>query len=180
MKPIFAAAAALMICVPLLAGATEDGTGPALLAPGLILPEIDAERGRRLFAEKGCVVCHSINGLGGDHAPALDAASMEALMNPFEFAARMWRGAQAMLEQQEAELGGRIDLTGEDLADIIAFTHDAQEQEKFSMADIPHEMQDLMRHGGDDHHDDGAMDDHHEKDDGDDDHHDDGDGHSHD
>ena len=47
-----------------------------MMATGLILPEMNSEEGRRLFAEKACVVCHSINGVGGTDAPMLDAEFM--------------------------------------------------------------------------------------------------------
>ena len=98
-----------------------------MMASGLTMPEMDAAECRRLFAEKGCVVCHSINGVGGTDAPMLDAEFMDNPMNPFEFAARMWRGAEAMVELQRDELGGVIELNGEELAAIIAFVHDAEE-----------------------------------------------------
>jgi mono/diheme cytochrome c family protein len=132
-----------------------------MMAPGLMMPTMDAARGRVLFAEKGCVVCHSVNGVGGEDAPMLDADTMDEIMNPFEFAARMWRGAGAMVALQEDELGGQIDLTGQELADIIAFVHDASEQKKFSEADIPHEIEEMMHHEGEeDHHKEGEEDDH--------------------
>ncbi len=132
-----------------------------LMAPGLIMPTMNAERGRALFASKGCVVCHSINGVGGEDAPMLDAEFMDGVMNPFEFAARMWRGAGAMVALQEDELGGQIDLTGEELADIIAFVHDAEEQKKFSMTDVPEAIENMMHHEGEeDHHEEGEEDDH--------------------
>lgn len=114
-----------------------------MMGPGLMMPSMDAARGRKLFASKGCVVCHSINGVGGDALP-LGAATMSLPMNPFEFAARMWRGAEAMVMLQREELGEPIALTGQELADIIAFVHDAEEQKKFNEADIPHQMEDLM------------------------------------
>lgn len=132
-----------------------------VMAPGLMLPSMDAARGRALFAEKGCVVCHSFNGVGGEDAQMLDAEFIDEVMNPFEFAARMWRGASAMVALQEDELGAQIILTGEELADIIAFVHDAQEQKRFSEADIPEEIEEMMHHEGeDDHHAEGEDDDH--------------------
>ena len=42
-------------------------------ARGLLLPYINPALGRKLFASKGCVVCHAINGIGGEDAPPLDA-----------------------------------------------------------------------------------------------------------
>ncbi|MCB2093561.1 MAG: c-type cytochrome [Rhodobacteraceae bacterium] len=132
-----------------------------MMSSGLILPKLDATKGRELFAAKGCVVCHSINGVGGEDAPALDAEYMDLPMNPFEFAARMWRGAPAMVEAQEDEIGGQIEFTGEELANIIAFVHDADEQKKFSESDIPGNIEGMMHHmGEEDHHGDGETDDH--------------------
>jgi cytochrome c len=126
---------------------------------GLMMPMMNPARGRELFASKGCVVCHAVNGVGGEDAPPLDADTMPQVMNPFEFAAKMWRGAQAMIYLQQEELGAQIDFTGEELADIIAFVHSPDEQAKFSEADIPPRIKDLMHHMGEeegeaDHHDD--------------------------
>ncbi|WP_201455790.1 c-type cytochrome [Tropicimonas marinistellae] len=164
MKQTIPALVALGLLSATPALATHGGqhsAAEAMLAPGLAMPEMNAERGRALFASKGCVVCHSINGVGGADAPMLDAASMDEVMNPFEFAARMWRGAGAMVALQEDELGGQIELSGEELADIIAFVHDPAEQKRFSMADVPHEIEEMMHHEGeDDHHEDGEEDDH--------------------
>jgi mono/diheme cytochrome c family protein len=114
------------------------------LSAGLIIPRMDAVAGRSLFASKGCVVCHSINGVGGEDAPPLDAEYMDTPMNPFEFAARMWRGAEAMVILQREELGDVIELTGEELAAIIAFVHDADEQATFSEQELPEHIADLV------------------------------------
>lgn len=115
-----------------------------MMSPGLIVPTMNPSNGRKLFAEKGCVVCHSINGIGGDDAAALDASTMPPMMNPFEFTAQMWAGAPAMIEMQKEELGEQIEFTGQELADIIAFVHDADEQKKLSEADIPPKIKKLM------------------------------------
>lgn len=119
-----------------------------VLENGLAIPAFDPELGRRLFASKGCVVCHSVNGIGGEDAPEFSAEYMDSPMNAFDFAAGMWRGAPAMIAMQEEELGEQIELSGEELAAIIAFVHDAGEQAKFSQADIPHDIEELMHGGG--------------------------------
>jgi len=111
---------------------------------GLVLPPMDPVRGRELFVETGCVACHSVNGVGGDIGPAMDAAEMPSPMNVFEFAARMWRGAAAMTVMQEEELGGVIDLTGQDLADLIAFAHDDEEQKKLTEDQIPERFREML------------------------------------
>jgi len=113
---------------------------------GFLMPYIDPARGRKLFASKGCVVCHSINGVGGDDAPSLVSDDDLPAVNPFEFAASMWRGASTMIPMQEDELGEQIEFTGNELADIIAFIHTREEQQKFSEDDIPSRIKKLMGH----------------------------------
>ncbi len=143
----------IVILVAAFAGpswADSHDTHMEMMTSGLIMPEMNAVEGRRLFASKGCVVCHSINSVGGTDAPMLDAEFMDTPMNPFEFAARMWRGAEAMVELQRDELGGVIELNGEELAAIIAFVHDADEQKKFSQDDIPEKIETMMGHMEDD------------------------------
>ncbi len=104
---------------------------------GLALPPMDSHRGRKLFLDKGCVVCHSVNGVGGVVGPSLNAADMPHPMNAFEFAARMWRGAPAMIQMQQDLLGEVISLSGQDLADLVAFAHDEAEQSELETEQIP-------------------------------------------
>jgi len=111
---------------------------------GIAMPPMDAERGREVFVQKGCVACHSVNGVGGDLGPALNAADMPSPMNSFEFAARMWRGAGAMIALQEDLLGEAISLDGQDLADLVAFAHDAEEQAKLTEDQIPERFHSLI------------------------------------
>jgi mono/diheme cytochrome c family protein len=115
-----------------------------VLENGLAIPSFDPVKGRKLFATKGCVVCHSVNGIGGQDAPSLEHDTMEHPMNAFDFAARMWRGAGAMIMMQEDELEGQIELDGDELAAIIAFIHDEEEQLKFTEEDVPHDMRHFM------------------------------------
>jgi cytochrome c len=131
---------------------------PTRLAPGLTIPAMDPERGKRLFASKGCVVCHSVNGVGGTDAPHLDAATMPSAMSPFDFFAKMWRGAIPMIMMQQDEIGHQIEFTGQDLADIVAFVHNAEVQASFSEDDIPPDITAHMEEDsdGDSHH--GMMD----------------------
>ena len=104
---------------------------------GLALPPMDSDRGRQLFMNKGCVVCHAVNRVGGDVGPSLNATDMPSPMNAFEFAARMWKGAPAMVLMQQEELGDFIELTGQDLADLIAFVHDREIQKTVSINQVP-------------------------------------------
>lgn len=126
----------------------QETEGVIAVDPGLTRPEqpavkigtLDAERGRGLFVSKGCVICHAINGvggtaigdLGGKAAPSLDAARMPAVIDPFAFFARMWAGARDMIALQRQKLGYQIHLRGDEIADIMAFIHDPEEQKKFT------------------------------------------------
>ncbi|NIZ03331.1 c-type cytochrome [Thalassospira lucentensis] len=114
---------------------------------GLVLPKMSSERGKDLFTERGCVVCHSVNNVGGDIAPSLDASNLNQSRNPFEFFARMWRGADAMLHLQQADLGYQVDFSGQDLADIFAFTQDADMQERLTQSDLPEHIREIIDNG---------------------------------
>lgn len=105
----------------------------------LHIPVPDAERGRLLFGSKGCVVCHSVNGIGGQAGPRLDTMSYDGQVDPLDFAARMWSGASAMAVLQEMEFGYQIDLTGADIADLAAFVANDDQRSAFSEDDIPDE-----------------------------------------
>lgn len=117
-------------------GAGDGGTGVGQL----IMPIPDAERGRGLFIVKGCVVCHSVNGVGGHAAPTLDALAGDSLVDPLGFASRMWRGALAMADLQATELGYQIELSGQEIADLAAFAANADEQSLLQESDIPELM----------------------------------------
>lgn len=128
-------------------GQADDSAGMRMATmPGLLMPKMNHGNGMKLFASKGCVVCHAVNGVGGEHAPSLDVSTMPLPMSPFDFAAKMWRGAEAMIYLQQEELGGQIELTGQELADIIAFVHNEEVQRGFSEKDIPRQISKLMHH----------------------------------
>ena len=114
--------------------------------PRLVMPIMSPQRGRKLFVAKGCVACHAINGVGGHDAPNMDAHEMDGLMNPFDFAAKMWNHAPAMIAAQEDAIGEQIYFTGADLADIIAFVHDDQAQHTFSEHDLTPRARAMMQH----------------------------------
>ncbi|MEE8501508.1 MAG: c-type cytochrome [Kiloniellales bacterium] len=110
------------------------------------MPRMDPVRGRRLFVAKGCVACHAINGVGGHDATNLDAHTMQPMMNPFEFAAKMWAMAPAMIYAQEEALGEQILFTGDELADIIGFVHNDVAQHDFGEADLTPQARAMMHH----------------------------------
>lgn len=116
-----------------------DGTGASFS-----MPVPDAARGRRVFVNKGCVICHAVNGIGGRVGPALDASEPAGVFDPLDFAARMWRGAPAMTALQDREFGYVIDLSGPEIADLAAFAESHLEQSRFTEEEIPEMIRDWM------------------------------------
>ena len=146
--PILLSAALLFAAVPSSADHVKSSV-PVSRGHGvrLVMPLMNPERGKKLFVAKGCVACHAINGVGGHDAPAMDAHKMTAkLMNPFDFAAKMWNHAPAMIAAQEGAFGEQIYFTGEELADMIAFIHDDGAQHGFSEKDLTPRAMKMMHH----------------------------------
>ena len=140
------AAAFLITCLgatPLLlaSGSAQENFDMTPPSFSIIYPNIDPLRGKQMFVEKNCVLCHSINGVGGDIAPALDAPDNRREVDLLDFAARMWQGSYAMVELQATELDYRIDLEGYEIGDIAAFAYDLETQKSFSEDDVPPEIQ---------------------------------------
>ena len=144
-------AAVLLAIVMVLPAEADHVPGTTSLDPGhrarLVLPIMNPNRGKELFVSKGCVACHAINGIGGHDAPNMDAHLQMGLVNPFDFAAKMWNHAPAMIYAQEEALGEQIYFTGEELADIIAFVHDDGSQHNFTEADMTERAMKMLKHG---------------------------------
>jgi mono/diheme cytochrome c family protein len=83
-------------------------------APVLVLAG-SAERGRLLFAEKGCVQCHALGGVG----PALIGRGVRRTQ--VEFAAALWNKAPAMHAARKPDMGPPPQLSPEDMADLVAY-----------------------------------------------------------
>ena len=133
---------------PASASHMEELTSPDVRSMSrLVMPIMNAARGKALFVNKGCVACHSINGVGGHDAPAMDAHTRMDLVNPFDFAARMWNHAPAMIAAQEEAFGEQVYFTGQELMDIIGFVHDDEAQHGFNESDLTTEARKMMDHG---------------------------------
>ncbi len=116
------------------AAAAKDGFK---LSDTLIFPPFDPVLGRKVFAQKGCVVCHQMNGIGGTDGPNLSYGKYDTPVNAMEVASDLWEKASIMIPMQKSELGGQIILTPEELSGLIAFLADPAEQKHFSKAEIP-------------------------------------------
>lgn len=102
----------------------EGAADHDVISMQLIMPRMNAELGRKLFASKGCVACHSVNDVGSEDASSLDAHDMELCMNPFDLAARMWRMAPYMIAAQEEAFGEQIQFTDDELsAEVLEMMH---------------------------------------------------------
>ena len=145
---LWAAATCAFAGVALSSAAIAKDAKDASVAEGgqakLVLPVIDPERGKRLFVDKSCVVCHAVNGVGGMAGPALDAPDGEQFIDVLDFMARMWRGGFAMIELQGMELGYQLDFTGEELGHIAGFLSNRDLQKDFSEKDVPDLIRDML------------------------------------
>ena len=131
-------AAALFLSTP---GHAEDESRQQTR---VAFPVIDAAKGQKLFVTEGCVICHSVNGVGGKAGPTLDAEDGNTTIDVFDFTARMWAGAFAMVELQSQELGYQFDLTGEEMAHIAGFVYDRKQQLLFKESDVPDLIRDMF------------------------------------
>lgn len=143
---ILFSALSLVACSQEVASPPEaevSGDAPAAATPQpgagteMVAYDLNPEAGRALFIDKGCVICHSVNGVGGKAAPALDAEIGGEPVDPLDFAARMWRGAPAMIELQSVELGYTIYLTADDIAHLAAFAADRDAQRGVTLDSLP-------------------------------------------
>jgi mono/diheme cytochrome c family protein len=79
----------------------------------------DPAAGARLFASKGCVACHAVNGAGGSGAP--DLGKMPRPLVLYDFAARMWNHVPQMSGRITAVGANRPYLNADEMSDLMAF-----------------------------------------------------------
>lgn len=132
-------------------GGNEPAAAAIRNSAGASLADGNAASGRTLFVEKGCVLCHSVNGVGGRAATALDALPDEQVdekvdgqVDAVAFAARMWRGAPAMIELQSLELGYVVEVSADEIRDLAAFAASADEQSRLTKDDLPESLADAV------------------------------------
>lgn len=94
-------------------GGPEEG--PLYVLPGR------PESGRQLFAEKRCIECHAVGGVGGRIGPDLVERGLR--QSPTEFAATIWNKAPAMAAAMQPRGISVPQLTPEQMADIVAYLY---------------------------------------------------------
>ncbi len=85
----------------------------------------DAHQGARLFRDKGCVHCHSVNGVGGKLASDLGVRRSPESSLP-QLVTAMWNHAPRMWESIRAEKMGYPDLGYEDMAHLFSYLYVAR------------------------------------------------------
>ncbi len=101
----------------------ESATPASLAGPLYVLPG-NAEEGRVLFTEKGCIACHSVQGVGGRVAP--DLAERGQQWGLTEFAAAMWNKGPTMAKVAKARDVEIPQLGAGEMADLVAFLYSVQ------------------------------------------------------
>ena len=97
---------------PATAGPQE---GPIYALPGR------PETGRQLFAEKRCIECHAVGGVGGKVGP--DLVERGVRQSPIEFAATIWNKAPLMMAAMKPRGITVPQLTPAEMADIVAYLY---------------------------------------------------------
>ena len=90
------------------------------------LPLGDAERGQALFQSLGCIVCHSLNGVGGHKAPDL-ARNRDRGFSPCDMVALMWSRAPAMWAAMAQQGPARPALDEQQAADLFILFYAASD-----------------------------------------------------
>ncbi len=91
----------------------------------------DPARGHELFASKGCIRCHALDGVGGRIGPDLAAAS--DLTGPMEWTKALWNHAPGMRQAAERESIAWPQFQGHELRDLYAFV-----RQNSSHDSVPH------------------------------------------
>jgi cytochrome c551/c552 len=88
----------------------------------------DPEQGRAVFQEKGCIRCHSVNGVGGKIGPDLGGLGAEP-SGPAFLVTAMWNHAPHMWAYMQAEHLSYPTLSYEEAAQVVAYLYMANRKD---------------------------------------------------
>ena len=89
-------------------------------APQVTVMPGSVMEGTRVLTDKGCLQCHSVNGLGGNRAPDFARSSMKS-RTPALFATEMWNHSPKMWAEFESQ-GKQVPALGSaEVADLFAY-----------------------------------------------------------
>lgn len=114
-RPTFRESELLDLIAYLKSASPAPVEGPLYVLPGR------AAEGRRLFAEKRCLACHSMAGQGGRVGPDLAERAVHRSLT--QFAAAMWNKAPAMLQAMKTRGIPVPHLTAAEMADLVAYLY---------------------------------------------------------
>jgi len=117
-RPVLEGKELLDIIAYVVVAARDGGTETQQVIPGT------PDRGRVLFAEKRCASCHAVGGVGARIGPDLGRAGHHISLTAF--AARMWNHAPAMLAKMREQQIEPPALSGQEMADIVAYLFTAR------------------------------------------------------
>lgn len=103
----------LDIIAYVVSAARDGGTDTRQVIPGT------PDRGRVLFAEKRCSSCHGVGGVGARIGPDLGSPGHHISLTAF--GARMWNHAPAMLAKMKQRQIEPPAVSGQEMADILAY-----------------------------------------------------------
>ena len=104
-----------------VAGLLLMGSLDAAWAQPVFSPSQDPLAGARVFGAKGCVKCHSINGVGGKVGP--DLAQRIKPRSFYDVATAMWNHLPRMADRMK-QLGiTRPQLTAQEAGDLVGFLY---------------------------------------------------------
>ena len=117
-RPTFSGSELLDLITYLKATGPEGAEGPLYILHGR------PEQGRRLFAERRCIECHSAAGQGGKVGPDLAQRALHRSIT--QFAEAMWNKAPAMMSAMKIRGIAVPRLQAEEMADIVAYLYSVQ------------------------------------------------------
>lgn len=83
----------------------------------------EPKRGAELFRDRSCIRCHAVGRVGGSVGPGLD--HFKRYISPVVLAAAMWNHGPKMRAVMEQAGIARPHLSGEDIADLLAYIRSA-------------------------------------------------------